>query len=69
MTSLDILSKYLLIMELHFDAMLCSNVGNENTDVGHMKCSHRPRFPAPALNCQPNNALKCTQVLLLQPLH
>jgi len=39
--SLDLLSKYLLIMELRFEAMLFSNFGNEDTDAGHTKCSRR----------------------------
>jgi len=47
-TYLNVLSKYLLIMELRFDAMLCSNVGNGKSDAGHIKCScgrqvHHPR--------------------------
>jgi len=32
-------------MELHLDAMLCSNIGNKNSDAGHIKCSHRPQVP------------------------
>jgi len=40
-TSLDLLSKYLLIMELRSDAVLYSHLGNENSDAGHIKCSHR----------------------------
>jgi len=39
MTTLKALSKYLLVMELRFDAMLYSNVGNENSDAGHIKWS------------------------------
>jgi len=31
-------------MELHFDAMLCSNLGNENYVAGRIKCSHRPHL-------------------------
>jgi len=46
-SSLDLLSKYLLIMELRFDAMLCSNLGNENSDAGHIKCSRGPQVPHP----------------------
>lgn len=38
MIALDLLSKYLLITELRFDAMVCSNVGNENSDAGRIKC-------------------------------
>ena len=53
MTSVDSLSKYLLIVELHFEAMLYSNVGKENSDAGHIKCSRgphlgrRPQVPHP----------------------
>jgi len=43
MTSLDLLSKYLLIMELRSDAMLYFNLGNENFDAGHIKCSRGPQ--------------------------
>jgi len=35
----------LLIMELRFDAMLYSNLGNENSDAGHIKCSRGPQGP------------------------
>jgi len=35
---------YLLVMELRFDAMLYSNMGNENSDAGHIKCSRGPRL-------------------------
>jgi len=41
-------------MELRFDTMLHSNLGNVNSDVGHIKCSHnrphlthRPPVPHP----------------------
>jgi len=34
-----LLFKYLLIMELRFEAMLYSNLGNQNSDAGHIKCS------------------------------
>jgi len=37
--SYDILSKYLLIMELRFDTLLESKLGNENSDAGHIKCT------------------------------
>jgi len=37
--SLDSLSTCLLVMEFRFDAMLCSNLGNENSDACHIKCS------------------------------
>jgi len=37
----SVLSKYLLIMELHSDVMLYSYMGNKNSDTGHIKCSCR----------------------------
>jgi len=37
-------------MELRFDAMLCSNLGNKNYDTGHMKCLRGPQVPTPAVN-------------------
>jgi len=43
-TLLKVLSKYLLVMELRFDAMLYCNMRNENCDAGHIKCSHRPHM-------------------------
>jgi len=44
-TSLDLLSMCLLVMEFRFDAMLCSNLGNEHFDVGHIECSRGPQAP------------------------
>jgi len=41
------LSKYLLIMELSFDAILYSKFGNKNYGADHTKCSHRPQIPHP----------------------
>jgi len=35
----DLLSKYLLITELRFDAILYSKLGNENSDAGRIKYS------------------------------
>jgi len=47
-TSLDLLSTCLLVMEFLFDAMLmCSNLGNENSDGSHTKCPRGPRVPHP----------------------
>jgi len=43
------LSKYLLIMEIRFDAILYSKLGNENSDTGHIKCSRGPQVPHPCL--------------------
>jgi len=54
-----LLSKYLLIMDLRFDAMLYSNLGNENSDAGHIKCSrglhlaHWPQTPHSSRNALP----------------
>jgi len=44
------LSKYLLIMELCFDAMLYSNLGNENSQVAISDVHAGRRFPTPALD-------------------
>ena len=43
----DLLSGYPLIMEFHFDAMLCSNLGNGYSGADHIKCSHGPQVPNP----------------------
>jgi len=43
-TSRDLQSKYLLIMELRFGAMLCSNLGNENYGARHIKCLRGPQL-------------------------
>ena len=32
-------------MELRFDAMLCSWMRNENSDMGHIKCPRGPQVP------------------------
>jgi len=54
--SLDSLSRYLLIMELRFNAMLYFDLGNDNSDAGHIKCSRgphlarRPQVPEPCSN-------------------
>jgi len=34
-------------MELRFDAMLCFNLGNENSDAGHVKFSCGPQVLHP----------------------
>jgi len=31
-------------MELRFEAMLYPNLGNENSDAGHIKCSRGPHL-------------------------
>jgi len=41
---LDLLFTCLLVTEFRFDAMLCSNLGNENSDAGHIKCSRGPHL-------------------------
>jgi len=46
-TSLEVLSKYLLIMKLRFGARLYSNLAIENSDAVHIKCS-RGSHLAPA---------------------
>ena len=46
----ELLSKYLLVMELWFKAMMYSNLGNENSDAGHIKCSRGPQVPTSALD-------------------
>ena len=42
--SCDILSKYPLIMEIPFDAILYSKLGNEISDASHIKCSPGPHL-------------------------
>jgi len=55
--SLDLLSTCLLVMQFRFDAMLCSNLGNENCDAGHIKClcgphlARRPQVPFLCFKC------------------
>ena len=43
------LTKYLFILEFHFDAMLYCYLGKENSDVGHAKCSRGPQVSQPGL--------------------
>jgi len=38
------LSKYQLVTELYFDAILYSKFNTENSDVGHIKCSCGPHL-------------------------
>jgi len=42
-TFLDVLSKYLLIVEVRFDARWCSNTGKEKSDAGQIKFSCGPQ--------------------------
>jgi len=39
--------KYLLIMELRFDVIFYSKLGNKNSDAGHIKHSGGPQVPNP----------------------
>jgi len=48
--SLDIISKYLLVMELRFEAIVYSKFGDEDSNAGHIKCSRGPQVPTPALD-------------------
>ena len=36
-------------MELRFGAILYFHTGNENSDVGHIKCSRGPQVPTAGL--------------------
>jgi len=40
--------KYLLVMELRYEAKLYSNLGNENSDADHIKCSRGPQVHHPS---------------------
>jgi len=42
--SLYIISKYLLVMELRFDAIVYSLLGGEDSNAGHIKCSRGPHL-------------------------
>jgi len=46
-TSFDLLSKYLLIMELRFETIVYSNLGIEKSDADHIKFSREPHVPHP----------------------
>jgi len=46
-TSYDLLSNHLLIMELRFDVILYSNLSNENFDADHIECSRWPQVTPP----------------------
>jgi len=46
--SFDLLSACLLILEFRFDTMLCSILGNENSNAGHAKFSRGPQVPHPS---------------------
>jgi len=36
-----------LSLDIRFDAILYSKLGNENSDTGHIKCSRGPQVPYP----------------------
>jgi len=55
--SLDLLSKHLLILEHRFDAMLYSNLGNENCNADHIKCSRGPQVPHPCCRASLSTSL------------
>jgi len=38
------ISKYLLIMDHQFDAMLYTTLSNDNSYADHIKCSHGPHL-------------------------
>jgi len=46
-------------MELSFDATLYSNLGNENSDVGHIKCSCGPHLARRSQVSHPCNLQCC----------
>ena len=43
--SLGLVPTCLLVMEFRLDTMLCSNLGNANSDAGRIKCSRGPKVP------------------------
>ena len=45
--SLHLLSTCLFVREFRFDATLCSNLGGENFDAGHIKWPQGPQVPHP----------------------
>ena len=47
MTSFELLSKYLLIVQLRSDGLSCYNLGNEKSGAGHNKCSRGLQVPHP----------------------
>jgi len=46
--------KYLLVIELRFDAILYSTLGNQNSDAGRFKCSRGPQVPQPCFRIKAN---------------
>jgi len=57
--------------EFYFNVMLCSNLGNENSDAGHIKCSRGrilpagSRFPTPAVNFVALDIAQFTKKLII----
>jgi len=45
------LTNYLLITELRFDATLCSILGNETSESGHIECSRGLQVPHSCTSC------------------
>jgi len=43
----DLLSTCLLVMEFRCGTLLCSNLGDGNSDAGNIKCLHGPKVPHP----------------------
>jgi len=52
-----------------FDMMLCSNLRKNNSDAGHIKCSHglhlAYRFPTPALQQSKSKIMTTLHTLIL----
>jgi len=63
--SFDLLSKYLLIMELPFDAMLYSNLVTKILTKAASNFHAGRRFPTPALNVSLFKAICLTFVIIL----
>ena len=59
-----LLSKYLLIMKLRFDAILSCELGNENSDASHIKSSCGPH-----LACRPQVPHPCVVVQQMSVTH
>jgi len=56
-------------MELCCDAMLCTNLGRENVDAGHIKCPRGPQVPHPWLSDYVLQIMKVLRVFLGQNLN
>jgi len=42
-------------MELRFDAILYSHLGDKNSDTGHIECSREPQVPHRIEKCFEDN--------------